>query len=165
MAMSSNRELTPPDATDGDTGMVDVALAQLRQHTDQRWVEIESDVLAHLLTVSRPSHPLSALSSAGPYAVSEQVLTSYLRGALDRAPDCEVSAIRIHADDGVCTGVTIVITARYGRSLLDVADTIRIAADGVIAEVLGDARPRVTVTDMHVHVSDITRGDPKRGEP
>jgi len=60
--------------------------------------------------------------------------------------------------------VTIVVTARYGYSLIDIGDAIRFAADEVIAEVLGDARPRVTVTDMHVHVNDITRGDPKRGE-
>ncbi len=165
MAMSSNRELTPPDATDGDSGRMVAAIAQLRQHTDQRWVEIESDILAHVQSVSRPSHPLRALSTRGAYAVSEQVLTSYLRAALDHAPDCEVSAIRIHADGDVCTAVTIVMTARYGRSLLDLADTIRIAADDVIAKVLGETRPRVTVTDMHVHVNDITRGDPKRGEP
>ncbi|MDQ3627973.1 MAG: hypothetical protein M3419_04030 [Actinomycetota bacterium] len=149
----------------GDTGTLDAAVRQLRQHTDERWVEIESDVLARLLTASRPSHPLKALSTTGAYAVSEQVLVSYLLTALDRAPDCEVSAIRVHADKGVCTAVTIIITARYGRSLLDVSDTIRIAADDIIAAVLGGVRPRVTVTDMHVHVDDITRGDPRRGKP
>lgn len=165
MAMSSHPEPTPRDASNGDTGTVDAAAAQLRQHTDERWVEVRSGVLAHVLAVSRPSHPLHALSSTGAYAVSEQVLTSYLRTALDRAPDCEVSAIRVHSDGDVCTGVTIVITARHDRSLLDLADSIRSAADDVITAVLGDARPRVTVTDMHVHVNDVTRGDPKRGEP
>lgn len=137
---------------------------RLRDHTDDRWVEIESDLLAHVLATSRPSHPLRAQSATGAYAVSEQVLVAYLRDALDRAPHCEVSAIYVHAYDDVCTGVTVVMTAQYGHSLLEIADTVRLAADEVIDRVLGNVRPRVTVTDMHVHVDDISRADPKRGD-
>lgn len=164
MAMSPPPESAPLDPSGGSHRVMDTAIQQMRDHTDPRWVEIESDLLAHVLATSRPSHPLRARSALGPYAVSEQVLISYLRDALDRAPHCEVSAIYVHADDAVCTGITIVTTAQYGHRLVDVADVLRIAADDVISKVLGVVRPRVTVTDMHVHVDDISSGDPKRGD-
>lgn len=165
MAMSPNADTNSDGPDDGDSGMMDAAVQQLRRHTDDRWVEIESDLLARVLATPRTSHPLRALSPAGFFAVSEQVLVAYLHSALDPTSHCEISAIHLHASGDVCTAVTVVVTAQYGHSVLDIADALRGRAEGVIASVLGDVRPRVTITDMHVHVDDISRGDPKRGEP
>jgi len=93
METSVNPKPTPRNTVNGGAGPLDAAVQQLRSHTDRRWVEIESDLLAGLMSVSRPSHPLHTMSSTGPYAVGEQVLVAYLQVALDRVANCEVSTI------------------------------------------------------------------------
>ncbi len=139
---------------------LDVAAQALRDHTDERWVEIADSMLAGVLAKAPHSHPVQGQVGSETFYVSEQVLTNYLLDAIDPIPDVEVDAIRIHADQDRYTGVTILITARHGLALLPAADSIREAAQARLQEVLGQPVPRVSVSSMHVQVEDVTPGDP-----
>lgn len=165
MAMSPTPQSSPREIDPRGAERLRAATELSRtERTDRRWVEIEEAVLDRVLTASRPSHPVLGHSDAGPFHLSEQVLTYHLLRAADAVPRCEAAAIAVHTDEQQrCTGITVVVTARYGYSLLEIADDVRAAVRAAVPHVLGDVRPAVTVTDMHVHVHDITTGDPKRG--
>jgi len=93
--------------------------------------------------------------------VSQQVVVGYLRDAVDAVDDCEVVTIRVDSDGDVCTGVVIALAVRYGTPLIPLADRVRERAEGRLQELLGPVAPPVTVAHLHVHVVDVTRGDPK----
>ncbi|MEP6528150.1 MAG: hypothetical protein ABJA86_13425 [Nocardioidaceae bacterium] len=136
---------------------------ELRGHTDDRWVAISDDVLSRVMCISRPSHPVRAQAPRGGYFhVSEQVLVASLQHALDEVPHCEVTHIQIQADGETYTGVTIIVTAQYRVPLISLADQIRGLASGRLTDILGPVTPEVTVSAMHVHIEDVTPGDPKR---
>lgn len=134
------------------------ATRALRDHVDQRWVEISDRVLATALTVTRRSLPVLAQAPGGPVHVSEQVLVTYLRDAVSVVADARIEEILIATGDaGTYTGVTISISARYGMPLLPIADRIRDLATARLQNILGPIAPPVTVTTMHVHIADVHR--------
>ncbi len=137
------------------------AAAELRDYTEERWVEIADQMLKNVLRRQRPSHPILATSASGRFHVSEQVLMTSLQRALDSVPYCEVTGIQIHADGNVYTGITIVLTAQIPTPLIPLADQIRAIARARLEEILGAPPPEVTVKAMHVHIEDVTKGDPK----
>ncbi len=137
-----------------------VATQALRDHTDERWVEIADSMLAGVLARSRPSHPVRGQVGSESFHVSDQVLTNYLLAAIDPIPQVEVDAINIHSDQDRYTGVTIVISVQHGLSLVPVADMIREAAEACLIDMLGRSTPPITVSTMHVHVEDVTPEDP-----
>lgn len=161
--------MTPPngDSAAGSESVehldLQIAMESLRDHTNERWVEVSDTMLAAILAKSRPSHPIRGQAGPDTFHVSEQVLTNYVLDAVDPIPHVEVDAIRIHADQDRYTGITIVITARHGLPLLPVADTIREAARDRLAQVLGEQVPPISVEKMRVHVEDVTPGDPSLG--
>ncbi len=137
-----------------------IATQALRVHTDERWVEIRDSMLAEVISRSRASHSLRGGGGPDGFHVSEQVLTAYVLDALDPIPHIEVDAIRIHADQDRYTGITILVTAQHGLPLLPAADAIRHAAQKRLIQVLGASTPQISVETMHVHVEDVTPGDP-----
>jgi len=160
MAMTPDAGGPGAESMSAEQRDLDVAAQALRDHTDERWVEIADSMLAGVLAKAPPSHPVQGQVGSETFYVSEQVLTSYLLDAIDPIPDVEVDAIRIHADQDRYTGVTILITARHGLALLPAADSIREAAQARLQEVLGQPVPRVSVSSMHVQVEDVTPADP-----
>lgn len=138
------------------------ATAALRDHINTRWVEIADAVVSRALTASRPSWPVRAQASGGPLQIAEQVLVAYLCDSIDPIADCEVINIQIETDGGDrCTGVVIALATRYGTALIPLADRVRQVAERRLQELLGPVQPPVTVSMMHVHVADVSRGDPK----
>ncbi len=164
--------MTPDTPSTGprDQVMLRSAAQHLRDHVDDRWVEVADVVLARAASATRASPPVRAEASSGPFQVAQQVLVSYLRASIDPLDDCEVVDIRVdtrlerEVDDGgeVCTGVLIALTARYGTVLISLADDVREVAAARLEQLLGPVAPPVGVSAMHVHVADVTRGDPKR---
>jgi hypothetical protein len=148
--------------TDLATADLLIALDAVRRHADDRWVEVSDRVLAAALTATRRSHPVRAQAPGGPVAVSEQVLIAYLRAALDDAvPGTAVRRISVTTttDDAVDL-VLVELVARFELPLIPAADTLRDTTVEVLHELLGPVVPAVDVHLVHVHVGDVTPGDP-----
>ena len=155
---------SPPSAP-GVTAL-QAATASLREHVDDRWVEVADRVLSLALTATRGSLAVRAQAPGGPVQVSEQVLVAYVRDAIAGVAHVAPSGIEILTDDQHrCTGVVIEVTVQYGQPVIPVADRIRNLTEAVLAELLGPVTPSVTVTAMHVHVADVTTTDPRTGRP
>lgn len=164
MAISSSKNADrQPDADGAERLQAAVDLART-EPTDARWVTIENDLLDRILAVSRPAHPVQGHTEHGAFSVSEHVVRSHVLAAADEVPGCEVDAIAIHTDaQARCAGITLVITACYGLSLLALADRVRSSVASAVPLVLGAVPPPVAAAQMHVHVHDVTIDDPKRG--
>lgn len=158
--------MTPPDGGSAPDPMptaeqdLEIATQALRDHTDERWVEVSDNILAKVLVASRPSHPVRGRAGTEPFHVSERVLTAHVLDTVDQIPHIEAAAIRIHTGQDRYTGITIVITAEHGLRLIPAADAIREAARDRLTQVLGQLVPPISVSTMHVHVDDVTTGDP-----
>ena len=142
------------------------AAADLRDRVDPRWVAISDRVLASALTATRRSRPLRAQAASGPVSVSEQVLIAHVRHALDgRVPGTAVAAIHVNIEGrDSFSGLIIEIVAEYGRPLLPLADRVHALAAAELVSVLGPLDPLVSVRATHVHVNDVTRGDPQEAD-
>ena len=159
---------TSADERTGDPATLAAATQALRQHVDDRWVEVADWVLSKALTSTRRSLPVRAhdLGGGGALYVGEHVLTAYLRDAIAPIPAAAPTRIHIHADTGHhCTGVTIEITVQYNEPVIPIADQIRHRTETMLQTLLGPGTPPVTVATMHVHVSDVTTDDPHTGRP
>lgn len=154
-------DINPPTLTTADEAILDTAAGELREHVEERWVEIADDMLLSILRRRRPSHPIRATDSAGHFHVSEQVLVTSLQRELDQVPRCEVTEIHVHADRDIYTGVTIVATAQYPDPLIPLADQLRLLARARLDRILGESVPEVSLNVMHVHLNDISKDDPK----
>jgi hypothetical protein len=156
-------------AAEGDAAAADpqirLATEALRQYSRDRWVEVSDRVLTAALTAPRRSRPVRAHAPGGDLHVSEQVLIAYLRAAVDGAvPGTAVNRISI-ALSGRDTfeSVVIQILVRYRLPVLPAADRIREIATRVLDDLLGHGAADVRVT--HVHVGDVTTGDPATTDP
>ena len=157
-----------PDERRGDERRLNAAAESLRAHVDPRWVEVSDRVLARVLTATRHSLPIrtSEAGSGGALLVSEQVLTTYIRHAVAPVPAAAPTRIHIRSDsDNNYLGVTIEITVQFDEPILPIADDVRDRTEQVLRELLGTIHPPVTVSAMHVHVSDVTTDDPHTGRP
>lgn len=162
--------MTPDDARHGEPlpsgppipQVLEAAAADLRRRLDERWVEISDRVVARALTASRRSYPVRAQAASGPVQVSEQVLVSYLREAIDRTvPGSALAhvALEIRGRDEL-VGVLIQLVGQYGIPLLPVADRVRELAVECLDGLLGPVRTPVTVSTLHVHFAGVVVGDP-----
>lgn len=161
MAMSQHDDRTSAAGPEADA-LLRAAAADLRSHVEPRWVEIADAITSRALRASRPSPPVLATAPSGPVLVAEQVVVAYLRDSVDPVPGCEVVNIQLQVEQERCTGVVIVLAAQFGEPLIPLADEVRRRAELRLAEVLGPTVPPITVTQMHVHVADVTPGDPKQ---
>jgi len=170
----ANTAASTPAPVSRDAAVLRSAAGRLREHVDERWVEVADLVFSRVFTATRPSRPLHAVASGGPFHVTEQVVVSYLRASIDQVADCEVRRITVQTrspdPDGsqgsgaeVCTGVLVELAVRYGTVLIPLADTVRRVASERIAQLLGSVASEVSVAAMHVHLADVTVGDPKVG--
>jgi len=136
--------------------MLEQATQSLRDHVDQRWVQISDRVRSRALGATRTSLPVRAQAATGPVHISEQVLITYLRDAISTVAHAKIQDIII-TTEGVdtYTGVTIIIWARFGAALIPIADAIRDLANQRLTQLLGPIAPPVSVTTMAVHVEDV----------
>lgn len=145
------------------------ATRQLRDHAQRRAVEIADDVLQKALQASRHSLPVRAYPPHDQVHVSDQVLVSTLRQRIDDALDtAAVGAVYLRVTPGeVLQELTVELFVRYGEVLLEVADQARAIARAVLAQVLGPPAGTigVEVVTTHVHISDVTVGDPHLTDP
>lgn len=132
------------------------AADMMRAQADERWVEISDRVLEKALRVTRRSMPVRAQSAGGQVNVSEQVLITGVRQALEPVMGAIPTDIRVHTDERHrYTGVLICVTADYGSPILPAADDIRSRTELALTTLLGRVTPPVTVSTMHVHVNDV----------
>ena len=157
------------DPNAGGPDHVARATRQMRDHSHHRAVEIADDVLRNALRASRHSLPVRAHPPHDHVHVSDRVLVSTLRRRIDDALDtAAVGAVYLQVTpQEVLEELTVELVVRYGEVLLEVADRVRSIARSVLAEILGPpaARVGVEVTTTHVHVSDVTVGDPHLVDP
>lgn len=157
------------DTTQGAAPASDLltrATEELRDHHDERWVEIQDRVLSHVMSASRRSQTVRAGTNNpgtdGQTYISEGVLTTSLADALDDIPGSAVDHLVITTDhDKNYTGLTIVVRVQFGEIIIPLADRLRLRAQSVLTTLLGTPNPSITVTGMHVHVDDVQRDDPK----
>lgn len=157
MAMSSD-----PEAQE----LLRTAAGGLRARVEPRWVEVADAVVSRVLATDMPSWPVLAqvgdpATGDGLVHVGDRVLIAHLRDSIDSMTDCEVVTIQVHTTGDVCTGIVITLAVRFGTELLPLADRVRARAEQRLGQLLGPTVPRVSVRDLHVHVADVTRHDPK----
>lgn len=154
----------PPPAT---TALLEAASVELRVRSSRRAVEIADHVLRNALRSSRRSLPVRMAAPHDYIRVSDQVIITLLRRAIDDALEgAAVGRIRLFVDpDATMRELTIELFVRYGRVLVDVADQARTIADAVLAQLLGGSQINVAVITSHVHISEITQGDPYLTDP
>lgn len=151
MALTPDSERIPEE-----DAILRAAASMLRAQADERWVEISDRVLDKALRVTRRSMPVRAASASGPVNVSEQVLITGIRGALEPVAGAIPTAIRVHTDErNHYTGVLICVTVDFDSPILPAADDIRDRAEQALTTMLGPITPPVTVSTMHVHVDDV----------
>lgn len=143
------------------------AVDQLRNRTRPRAVEIADDVLRNAMSAHRGSLPVRANAPYDYVRVSDQVIIATLRRRIDaELRDATMGrAFLLVGRDGWLQELTIELFVRYGEVLLDVADQARVTADLVLTDLLGPTATPVPVVVSHVHVSDVTIGDPHLVDP
>lgn len=162
MAMNPTDRTRPTDdGSERDDAVLLRATEALRAVDDDRWVEVAPRVLQAALGASRRTRPVRASAASGPLQISDQVIVSYLRDALDGAvPGTAVDRITVRlAGRDTFDGLLIEMLVQYGVAVIPVADRVReIAAD--VLRRLGVESVEVSISTTHVHVLDVTRADP-----
>lgn len=156
----------PPEADENPAGVavLEAATADLRAAGDSRWIEVSDRVLAKAMTATRRSHPVRAQATSGPVHVSEQVLVTHLRAAVDeQVPGSAPVHIYVHTSgQDRFSGTTVCLVAEYGRPLLPIADRVRDVVHTELSTLLGPVIPKVSEHTMHVHFCGVTEGHPHR---
>lgn len=150
---------------------LDDATRQLRaQPPPQRAVEIADRVLQRSLRAPRPAELVRGRGDLAFLRVSSPVLIERLRAHVDR--HLEGGAVgRVVLDvarDGRLQGVTIELLVQYGSDILALGDRTRHLAAEALGDTLGaptNGSELVTMAVSHVHVSDVTVGDPHLVDP
>ncbi|MBM7366136.1 hypothetical protein [Gordonia hydrophobica] len=83
--------------------------------------------------------------------VVRQLLATRVRAGVGRL----VVRVDLHGDDGVLTGVTLGLIARYRDDLHGRADAVREAARTVLVDTLGSSTSATACTDIHVRWQDV----------
>ncbi|WP_445257771.1 hypothetical protein [Nocardioides aurantiacus] len=152
---------------------LDDATRQLReQPPPPRAVEIADRVLQLSLRTPRPATLVRGRGATSFLRVSSLVLVERIREHVDRSLDGgAVGRVLLDVErDGRLEAVTIELLVRYGSDILQLGDRTRRLAAEVLEDTLGapdaGAEPvRMTTTVSHVHVSDVTVGDPHLVDP
>lgn len=146
--------------------LVDVARDQLRGRAAPRAAEIAETVLRSALRAPRRTTPIQA-EAGGFLQISDRVLITLLRHQVDGAlTGAAVGRVGLSIDrDDRLEELTVELFAQYGRVLGEVAEQARTVVDQVLLELGIGAPATVAVVVAHVHISDITVGDPHLVDP
>ncbi len=158
-----------PDDLDRSSGerALDGATDQLRHQPESPHVaQAAGRVLARALAAPRRA---TTVETADPLLqVSSVALVALLRAALAAGvADAAVRRIRLDVRDrGRLHAVHVELVARYGTSVPESTEAAHVVIRHVLAETLGTGpAPGADEVSRHVHVSDVTRGDPHLAEP
>jgi hypothetical protein len=140
------------------------ATAALRAVPLRRAVEIADEVLRRTLAAPRRAELVRSRVDPS-IQVSTIAIAAVLRADLDAAlPDAAVQRVLPEVDDdGHLATLTLDLLVRYPEAVPEVADVAREVAAASLAGMIGASAVPVSVT--HVHVSDITLGDPHVVDP
>ena len=150
---------------------LDDATRQLReQPTPPRAVEIADRVLQRSLRAPRPAELVRGRGDTAFLRVSSLLLVERLREHVDAHLDGgAVGRVVLDvARDGRLEAVTVELLVRYGSDILALGDRTRRLAAEALTDTLGaptHGTELVTMTVSHVHVSDVTVGDPHLVDP
>lgn len=140
---------------------------QLAYSSHARAVEIADEVLRAALRAPQRSLPIRANPPWDFVHVSDRVLINALRTSID--DHLAGAAVgRIHLDverDEGLTSLTIELFVQFGLVLMEVGDHARHIAATVLDQTIGRPDLPVRVTTTHVHISDVTAGDPHLMNP
>lgn len=162
---------SPQDSLDqpstAQPARLETAAEQLRSRSRQRAVEIADDVLHNALRASRTSLPVKAAAPYEYVRVSDQVVITLLRREIDAALEgAAVGRIYLLVDRSeTLRELTIELFVQYGHVLINVADQARAVADVALAQLLAGSKVTLDIVTSHVHISDITVGDPHLVDP
>lgn len=149
-------EQPEPTVSGRGDAILDQGSQSLRDHVDQRWVQISDRVRSRALRATRTSLPVRAQAATGPVHISEQVLITHLRDAISTVRHAKIQDVIITTDGiDTYTGVIITIQARFGAPLTSIADTIRDLASQELAQLLGRVAPPLSVKTVGVHIEDV----------
>ena len=156
-----DRGTTPTSAN------LQAASEQLRDRSRQRAVEIANDVLHAALRSQRRALPVAGAPPHDYVRVSDRVIITLLRRNIDAALHAAaVGRVHLVVDRShKLREITIELYVQYGQVLVDVADQARSVADDVLGQLLAGPTVSIDVVTSHVHVSDITAGDPHLVDP
>lgn len=143
------------------------AAHQLQGRTERRAMEVGSTVLAHVLAQPRRSMPVRANGVNAHIHVSEQVLVMVISKQVNaHVEGAAVGQVVVQSSlDEAVEKVLVELIGQYGRDLINIADQARNVVGTVLGDLLGSDDVDVQVVFTHLHVSDITLGDPKLVDP
>lgn len=160
---------TPDDLLGGSLA---AATAQLRgRAVPRRAVEIADEVLRRSLETPRPAVMVRGRGRRyGFVQVSSTVITAVVQARLDDGmTGASVSRVLLDVSrDHELLAATVELYVRYGTDILEKADQARDLARDALVELLGPEPEEGASTHVvvgHVHVSDVTVGDPRLVDP
>ena len=147
---------------------LDLATEQLRARPLPRAVEIADAVLRRSLATPRPSVLVRGRPPYTYLRVSSAAITSVVRERIDaRLTGAAVSRILLDVDrEQNLVALTVELLVQFGTDILALADETREHVREGLTGLLGpETAAVVPVAVNHVHVSDVTVGDPHLVDP
>lgn len=137
----------------------------LRESTDPGWDQASQRVLAAVRSATRRSWPVDATfpSPDGDdrLSISDQVVISLLRRALEAVASCAPSRITLQLEEHECTGATVSVVAAYGTDLRAAAAEVRDVVLDTLEDVLGPPSFTQRTAIVDISVDNVTPGDPR----
>ncbi|MEZ0493869.1 hypothetical protein AB2L28_16655 [Kineococcus sp. TBRC 1896] len=128
------------------------ATGSLRLHTPAGWRVSRADLLETVRRAHRPAAPVRGRHALGEFVVSCDVLTTGVRGAVDRLPRADVTTVRCVTDaEDHLDLLTVETGVRYGAHVPTTAEEVRTAVVAAVRDLLGE----VDGLRVHVHVGDV----------
>lgn len=157
-----------PEGVDLSRGEAQLTAAaeQLRdQPPHERISAAAGRVLQKTLSMSRRGVPVATTDDQ--LQVSSVALVAVLRDALDRGlVDAVVQRVKLDVDATVLRSVRVELVVRYGAPVPDVTAVAQDVVRAVLVDVLGPGpAPGAADVERHVHVADVTIGDPRLVDP
>lgn len=164
--------MTPPDEHETPTASaaardaLDAATAQLRDQPAALPVQVADRVLERALAAPRMADLCRARPPHDHLRVSTVALTALLRHRLDsRLEHAAMRRVVFETSrEEQLESLTLELIVQYGHDIRATAREARALVDAVLAETVGEL-PASAVTVQHVHVSDVTVGDPHLVDP
>lgn len=148
---------------------VERATRALADRGRARALEVSADVLAHVMARPRRSMPVLARAPHRRVHLSEQVVVAVVTHRIARlAEGLAVARVVVTATpDQHLERVLVELVAQYGTDLVAASARAHDIVTSVLREVVGpaDDSVEVAVAPTHVHVGDVTVGDPQLSDP
>lgn len=145
---------------------LDAATVELRAQPTAMTRSRVSSMLDRVWSTPRVAQLVRAADPASYLRISTVALVAVLRQRIDETLDHgAVQRIRLEASrDEELEGVAVQLVVQYGHDIRVLAARTLEVTEQVVAELLGRRLPAEAIT-THVHVADLTRGDPHLVDP